>query len=504
MPNQERVINTSLKRTTAKEICRHPAYDAVVVGSGPNGLACAAAMLQAGCSVLVVEGQATGGGGCRTAELTLPGFKHDICSAVHPLGLGSPFFRTLPLNDFGLKWINPEAAYVHAFRPGKALVVERNLEATARNLGSNGDSFRQLMESIYPDWDLLCQTLLHPVNLARYPIAMSAFGSRALLSAQALADRLLFGAESKAAFAGVAAHSTIRLDSPASASIGLALGVAAHAVGWPIPEGGAQAITDSLVKYIQSLDGEVILNCPVRTLEDLPACKFLFLDVTPRQFIQIADNHLSSSYKKRLEHYRYGPGCFKMDWALSGPIPWSSPDFARAPTVHLGGTFEEVAEAELQVTQGNCPARPFVLLAQPSFFDQSRAPANQHSVWGYCHVPYGFDGDVSENIEMQIERFAPGFRKTILARSILKPKDLQRLNENHIGGDINGGSLALSQLFARPLARMIPYKTALANVFLCSSSTPPGSGVHGMCGYYAAWFALNIGSKGRMAIKDSA
>ncbi len=489
-----------MTRKIVKNACKRQRYDAVVVGSGPNGLACAISMIRAGGSVLLVEGQPTAGGGCRTLELTIPGFKHDICSAVHPLGIGSPFFRTMPLEDFGLNWINPEDAYVHGIRPDKALVVQRSLSATAQNLGPNGDSFQRLIERILPNWDQLCDTLLHPLKLAGYPIPMAIFGMRALLSARQLADWHLVGEESKAVFAGVAAHSASRLDAPCTASVGLALSVAAHAVGWPIPQGGAQSLTNSLVRYFESLDGEVILDCPVRSLSDLPSCSFLFLDVTPAQFVEIAGSALSDKYVSRMKSYSYGPASFKMDWALDGPIPWNSPDFARAPTVHLGGDFEEIAQSELAVSRGQVTSSPFVLLAQPSQFDKSRAPEGKQVVWAYCHVALNSELDVSELLESQIERFAPGFRSKILARSILKPKDLERHNENHVGGDINGGSLRMPQLLTRPTPRLVPYKTALPNVYLCSSSTPPGSGVHGMCGYYAAWFARNIGSKNRMAI----
>ncbi len=489
-----------MTRSIVKNLCKRARYDAIVVGSGPNGLACAISMIQAGGSVLLVEGQSTAGGGCRTLELTIPGFKHDVCSAVHPFGIGSPFFRTMPLADFGLQWINPEDAYVHGIEPDKALVVQRDLSATAQNLGENGDSFQQLIERILPNWDQLSDLMLHPMKLVGYPIPMAKFGIRALLSARQLADWLLVGREAKAVFAGVAAHSATRLDAPCTASVGLALSVAAHAVGWPIPAGGAQSLTDSLVSYFKSLDGELVLDCPVRALSDLPACSFLFLDVTPGQLVKIAGDALSSSYKCRLQSYSYGPASFKMDWALEGPIPWSSPDFARAPTVHLGGDFDEIAQSELLVSRGQLSRSPFVLLAQPSQFDKSRAPDGKQVVWAYCHVSLGSELDASDLIESQIERFAPGFRSKILARSILKPKDLERLNENHVGGDINGGSLRMPQLLTRPIPRLVPYKTALPNVYLCSSSTPPGSGVHGMCGYYAAWFARNVGSKNRMAI----
>jgi len=492
------------QRLTAKELCRSRVYDAVVVGSGPNGLACAISMAQQGDSVLLVEAQPIAGGGCRTMELTLPGFKHDVCSAVYPLGAGSPFFRTLPLQDFGLRWINPDGAYVHALEPGKGLLIERNLEATAVNLGRGGGPFCELMSSLRPNWQELCDVLLEPPRLLAHALPMAKFAKYAILSARGFANQYLKTVESKAAFSGVAAHCASSLDEPASAAIGLSLSIAAHAVGWPIPEGGAQSITDALVQYFESLGGEVIVECPVRSLSDLPDCRFLFLDITPRQFLQMAGDRLSDGEKRRLQQFKYGPACFKVDWAVDAPIPWLSPEFLRAPTVHLAGTFEEIARAEGLVSEGHEAAAPYVLLAQPTVFDASRSPAGTHIVWAYCHVPLGSDVNMTDHIESRIERFAPGFRKTILARCESGPSRLEHLDANHVGGDINGGTLAWPQLLLRPSLRLIPYKTALPNVFMCSSSTPPGSGVHGMCGYYAAWFARRIGSRHRMAISNSA
>jgi phytoene dehydrogenase-like protein len=490
----------STKPVRAREVCRNSYYDAVVVGSGPNGIACAIAVAQTGRKVLVVEGQPQPGGGCRSAELTLPGFIHDICSAVYPLGYGSPFFRTLPLETHGLRWINPDGCYVHAFAPGKPLVIERDLNATARNLGPYGDSFADLIAGLLPTWDDFCEVLLNPPELLLHPLSMARFGTRALLSAKKLANRYLVGDECKAAFAGVAAHSSLPLTAPASASIALALAIAAHAVGWPIPEGGAQSLIDSLINHFTSLGGELITGAPVKSLADLPSCNLLFFDVTPVQFVRIAGNALPSSYVERVQKFRYGPGVFKMDWALSSPIPWSSPDFLHASTVHIGGTLTEIAESELAVAQGRVSLRPYVLLVQPSVFDASRAPNGAHTVWAYCHVPPGDNTDISELVEAQIERFAPGFKKLVLASSSITPSGFHQMNENHIGGDINGGTLNFAQLLARPVSRLIPYKTPLPNVYLCSSSTPPGSGVHGMCGYYAAWFALRSHRIREMAI----
>lgn len=492
-----------MNRTTAKDLCRSRVYDAVVVGSGPNGIACAIAMAQAGNSVLLVEAQPIPGGGCRSMELTLPGFKHDVCSAVHPLGIGSPFFRTLPLSEYGLRWINPEGAYIQAYQPGKALLVEQSLEATAQNLGSGNSSYCQLMKSLLPNWQELCDVLLQPPKMVLHPFPMARFGLRALMSANGLANHCLPDDESRAVFAGVAAHSTLSFDAPGSASIGLSLSIAAHAVGWPIPKGGAQALTNSLLQYFSALGGELLVDCPVRTLKDLPACSFLFLDITPRQLLRMAADTLPFSYQRRLRAYRYGPACFKMDWALDRPIPWSAPEFFKAPTVHIGGTIEDIAKAEGMVALGKNPANPFVLLAQPTLFDPSRCPDGRQVAWAYCHVPMGSMEDRTEAIEAQIERYAPGFKKAILARFVSSPTRLEEINENEVGGDINGGTLALSQLLTRPIPRLIPYKTALPNVFLCSSSTPPGSGVHGMCGYYAAALALKIGTRKRMAVAET-
>lgn len=486
-----------MDKRIAKQVCRQRAYGAVVVGSGPNGLACAIAMQQAGHAVLLVEANATLGGACRTQELTIPGFKHDVGSAVHPLGIGSPFFRTLPLEQFGLRWINPPNAYVHAFAPEKAVVVSRDIAQTSKRLGN---SYGKLMARLSPDWDELCDMLLHPLKLLRAPCAMAYFGFHALQSINSLARCHFDTAEAKAAFAGVAAHSALRFDAPGAASIGLTLAIAAHAVGWPIPEGGAQSITNSLVKYFESIGGEVVADCPVRACDELPECRFLFFDITPHQLLRIAGDRLPPSYKRKLTKYRYGPASFKVDWALSAPIPWNALEFGAAPTVHLGGTLEEVAAAEEDVWKSKYPANPFVLLAQPTLFDPSRAPVGKHTVWAYCHVPAGSQEDRVDAIESQIERFAEGFKETIIARSMLNPQRLEQINENLVQGDINGGSLVLPQLLARPMLSAIPYATPLPNTYLCSSSTPPGSGVHGMCGYYAAIAAIKFGNSKQQAI----
>ncbi|HEY9776581.1 MAG TPA: NAD(P)/FAD-dependent oxidoreductase [Planktothrix sp.] len=466
-------------------------YDAVVVGSGPNGLAAAIVMLERGYSVAVIEGQSTAGGGCRSAELTLPGYVHDLCSSVHPLGFGSPIFRTWPLDKFGLEWVQPPAPYAHPFDGGRAAVVERSIEATAAQFGPDARGYKRLMQPIVPgDWDEVCQVLREPIRLAKYPIELARFGMRAIQPVQSLAHAYFNGVAAGATIAGVAAHSSLRMNDIASASFGVVLGLAAHAVGWPFPRGGSQKLIDALIGYLRSLGGEIILSSPVGSLEDLPEWDFLFLDLTPRQVLKIAGEHLTSSYRKQLQGYVYGPASFKVDWALSAPVPWEADGCKRAGTVHIGGTLEEIAESEAGNWNGEHSRKPYVLFAQTSLFDPTRAPEGKHTAWGYCHVPNGSTFDMTERIEDQIERFAPGFKSLILARHVTNPVDMQKKNANYIGGDINGGALSFNQLFTRPVARPIPYKTGIRNMFLCSSATPPGGGVHGMCGYYAAHAAL--------------
>lgn len=479
----------------AKDMCNRGRYDAVVVGSGPNGMACAIKMLQSGHSVLLVEAQALAGGGCRTLEMTLPGFKHDVCSAIHPLGLGSPYFRTLQLERFGLEWVNPNGAYAHALSKKEAVLVSRSIEETAARMASGGAAYARLFNKVTPpDWNEVCEVLLNPPKVlrhARHALDVSFFGAMALQSAAGLARHAFASCpEAKAVFGGIAAHASTSLQLPASAALGLVLGITAHAVGWPMPRGGAQSLTNALMSCLESLGGEVVLSCEVQNLHDLPECRYLFLDVTPRQLLNIAGEYLPTNYVERLRRYKYGPSCFKMDWALSEPIPWSAPELFEAPTVHLGGTFEEIAAAEQAVWKGRHAEKPYVLLTQPSLFDETRCPPGYHTAWAYCHVPFASEDDRTDAIESRIEQFAPGFKKTILARSMLSPHKFESVNANHVGGDINGGTLAMPQLLFRPVITPIPYATPLPNTYLCSSSTPPGSGVHGMCGYYAALTAL--------------
>ncbi len=464
--------------------------DAVVVGSGPNGLAAAIVLAQAGLSVRVIEAADTVGGGARSAELTLPGFVHDVCSAIHPLGVASPFFRTLPLAEHGVEWIDPPAALAHPFDDGTAVLLERSPDAAAPGVGDDADRWRRIFAPLARDAEPLLEDLLAPLHFPSHPLALGRFSARAAPPATTLARFSFRGAKARGVFAGLSAHSMLRLDRPPSAAFGLMLGLLAHAVGWPLPRGGSQRISDALASYLRSLGGEIETGHRVESLAELGEARTVLLDVTPRGLLALAGDRLPSRYRRGLERYRYGPGVFKLDWALDGPIPWQAEECARAATVHLGATLEEIAASEVAPGRGGIAERPYVLLAQQSLFDPSRAPAGQHTAWAYCHVPNGSTVDLTERIEAQVERFAPGFRDRILARSALGPAEMERYNANYVGGDINAGAATLSQLFTRPVARVSPYTTPLPGVFLCSASTPPGGGVHGMCGYHAARAAL--------------
>ncbi len=478
----------------------HHMYDAIVIGAGPNGLAAAIALAQAGCSVLVFEAKETIGGGSRSLELTLPGFVHDICSAIHPLGLNSPFFRTLPLARYGLEWIHSPVPLAHPLDDGRALLLERSIEATGDTLGSDGALYHQFMAPLVANWSLIEQAFLGPLRvppLFRHPFALGRFGLSALRPAQGLAKQLFTGERARALFAGMSAHSMLSLDQPASAAAGILLGVIGHVVGWPFPRGGSQKIVDALAAYLQALGGEIVTGVEVKALDPLPPARALLFDVTPRQLLRIAGDHLSNGYRRALLRYRYGPGVFKIDYALDGPIPWKAESCLRAASVHLGGTLPEIAASEYQVTHDQHPEKPFVLLAQQSLFDETRAPTGKQTVWAYCHVPHGSTFDMTERIEAQIERFAPSFRDRVLARHRTDSAAMERYNANYIGGDINGGVQDLWQFFTRPTIRPVPYTTSAKNIFLCSSSTPPGGGVHGMCGYFAAQTALCSVLRGR-------
>jgi phytoene dehydrogenase-like protein len=463
-------------------------HDAVVIGSGPNGLAAAITLARNGRSVVVYEAAATVGGSARSAELTLPGFVHDICSAVYPLAVGSPFFRSLPLSQHGLEWIQPEAALAHPFDDGTAAILERSLHATAAYLGSDALPYTRLLGPMLEHWDRLSVDLLGPPAMPRHPLLLARFGLLGLRSARTLVEKRFDGARARALFGGLAAHSMLPLEKCATAAFGLVLGLTGHALGWPVARGGAQKISDALASYLRSLGGAIVLNRPIRTLSELPPSRAILCDLTPRQMLTLAEERLPGGFKRKLQRYRYGMGAFKVDWALAGPVPWKAPACARAATVHLGATFEEIAASERAAWRGERNERPFVLLAQPSLFDRLRAPAGKHTLWGYCHVPNGSTENMLEQIENQVERFAPGFRDLVLERHIMGPAALEKHNANLVGGDINGGTAELSQLLFRPTANL--YRTPARGLYICSSSTPPGGGVHGMCGYFAAQQAL--------------
>ena len=465
--------------------------DAIVVGSGPNRLAAAIALVRAGRSVRLVEGAETIGGGMRTEALTLPGFAHDTCSAIHPLALASPFFRSVSLAEHGVEWIHSPAPLAHPLDDGTAVVLERTVEATAAGLGGrDGEAWLKLFAPLAAAGDDLVEAILAAPFPPKHPLLMARFGTKAARSAVGLARARLTGDRARALFAGNAAHSMLPLDAAATASFGLVLALLGQTVGWPLPRGGSQTIADALASYLRSLGSEIETGRTVTSLDELHDARTVLLDVTPRQLLALAGDRLDGRYRRALQRYRYGPGVFKLDWALSGPIPWRAAECSRAATVHLGGTLDEIAASERAPWHGQTAPRPFVLVAQQSLFDDSRAPAGQHTVWAYCHVPNGSASDMTEAIEAQLERFAPGFRDLVLARSAMGPVEMEAHNPNYVGGDINGGAANLRQLFLRPAARISPYTTPLDGVYLCSSSTPPGGGVHGMCGWHAAQAAL--------------
>ena len=475
------------------------AKDAIVIGSGPNGLGAAITLAGAGRSVTVFEAQDTVGGGARSEKLTLPGFVHDVCSAVHPLAISSPLFRSLPLERHGLAWVHPQLPLAHPLDGGTAAILHRSLDATAAALGPDEAAYRRLMSPLVRDWDKLVPQLLGPLlRVPRHPLAMARFGLRAARSARGLAERTFRDEPARALFAGLAAHSMLPLEQPLTASIGLFLGAAGHAVGWPFARGGSQAIADALADHLRSLGGEIVTGRSVDSLDDLPPADVFMLDVTPRQATRIAGSRLPDRYVRRLDRYRYGPGAFKVDFALDAPIPWTAEACGRAGTVHVGGTLAEIAGAERAVAEGGHPDQPFVLVAQQSLFDPTRAPEGKHTAWAYCHVPNGSTVDMTDRIEAQIERFAPGFRERVLARRVTSPAGFEQHNANYVGGDIAGGAHDGLQLLFGPALRPVPYSTPARGVYICSSSTPPGAGVHGMCGYFAARAALRGDAGKRM------
>ncbi len=471
----------------------HYNYDAVVIGSGPNGLAAAITLARVGRSVIVFEAKDTIGGGSRSKELTLPGFMHDVCSAIHPLGIASPFMRSIPLEQYGLEWIYSPAQVAHPFDDGNAAVLYQSIGETIATLGNDAAAYQHHIAPLVAHWDTIAEAFLgplRPVTMMRHPFALAGFGLAAIRSARSLAEAWFKGKYARALFAGLSAHSMLPLEQAPSAAFGLMLGLSGHVGGWPFPRGGSQHIVDAMAGYLRSLGGEIVTGVDVQSLEMLPSAQTYLFDVTPHQLLQIAGNHLPMGYQYLLQRYRYGPGAFKLDYALDGPIPWKAQECTQAGTVHLGNTFSEIAESERAVSHGQNPEKPYVLVAQQSLFDATRAPEGKQTAWAYCHVPNGSEFDMTARIEAQIERFAPGFRDRILARHALSPRDLEHYNANYIGGDINGGAQDFLQLFTRPTIRISPYTTPNKSIYLCSSSTPPGGGVHGMCGYYAALAAI--------------
>jgi phytoene dehydrogenase-like protein len=460
--------------------------DAVIVGSGPNGLAAAVSLAQQGFAVAVIEAHAEIGGGTRTAELTLPGFHHDVCAAVHPMAELSPFLSALPLADHGLSWVYPEISVAHPLDDGPSVLLERSVDATAAALGRDRDAYRKLMNGFVRAGRPLMADLLGPLRIPRHPFAMARFGFYGVRSAVGLGRGLFADQRARALLAGCAAHSILPLDKLLTGALGLIFALTGHLCDWPVARGGSRAIGTALANYLRSLGGQITTGEPIHSLAQLPKARVILFDLAPRQLIEIAGDRLPARYVKRLGRYRYGPGVFKLDWALSGPIPWKDRNALRASTVHVGGTLDAIADAEAAAFRGEHHPRPFVLVAQQSQFDSTRAPAGHHTGYAYCHVPHGSTVDVSAQIEAQIERFAPGFRDLIMARVAHTPRDFERYNPSFIGGVIAGGCADLTQLFTRPVARLDPYSTPDPAIFLCSAATPPGGGVHGMSGYFAA------------------
>ncbi len=465
-------------------------FDAVVVGSGPNGLSAAVRLAQKGLKVLVLEAKSTIGGGTRTQELTEPGFLHDVCAAVLPTTAGSPFLNSLNLHKYGLEFIQPDIPYAHPLDDGEAAVAFRSLEETAQHLSVDESNYKRLYSEFVSNWDSLAEDVLGTLRLPKHPLLMARFGWYGLFSASLLSNSLFKLSKARALFAGCAAHSMLPLEKTFSSAFGLVLGSSAHAVGWPIAKGGTASVTSALAKLLVELGGAIETDHPVNSLRDIPTTKTILFDLTPQQIAAIAGEKLPTSYAKKLHSYTYGPGCFKIDWAISEPVPWLNEHCRRAGTLHLGGTAEEIAESEKMVWEGKHSEKPYVLLSQPSLFDASRAPEGKHTLWAYCHVPHGSEDDMTEAIENQIERFAPGFRDTIIRKHTINAKGFQQYNANYVGGDINGGAQVGKQLFGRPVLKWDPYKIPENPFYICSSSTPPGGGVHGMSGYHAANSAL--------------
>jgi len=467
-------------------------FDAVIVGSGPNGLAAAVEIARSGYSVCVVEARQTIGGGARTAELTLPGFHHDVCSAVHPLGINSPFFKTVPLRERGLEWIHSRACLAHPFDDGPPAMLYKSMADTEATLGSDAAAYSRVFSPLVQDAPQLVPEILSPpLHIPRHPVLLARFGMLAVQSARDFIDSRFRQSRARGLFAGIAGHCNMPLDWRPTAAFGLLLGLLGHVDGWPVVKHGSQKLSDALASVLTAAGGRIVTSAPVHTIKELPTAPVVLFDVTPRQILQLLPELLPAGYQRQLRNYRYGAGVFKVDWALSSPIPWKDPQCREAATVHIGGTAEEIIEAERLVGNGECPKRPFVLLAQSSLFDQTRAPAGCHTAWGYCHVPSKSTFNMLERIESQIDRFAPGFRDCVLARHTMTAPDFENYNPNYVGGDIGGGLQDITQVAARPSFRVVPYSMPVKGLYMCSASTPPGGGVHGMCGFHAARAALS-------------
>lgn len=465
-------------------------YDAVIIGAGPNGLAAAITLAQVGARVLIVEARATPGGGMRTLEVTLPGLRHDICAAIHPLGIASPFLRNLPLASYGLEWILPPVALAHPLDDGAAVAVTSSLAETAANLGVDDRAWRRLFGPLVERWQDALDDLLAPLHLPRHPLLLAGYALPMVAPATLLARASFRGVRARAVLAGMAGHSVLPLERPPTGAFGILLSLLAQTVGWPVAKGGSQAIADALVCHAQALGVELVCGWEVTDIAELPPARAYLFDTAPKGVLRIASARLPRGYRRQLQRFRYNPGVFKVDWALDGPIPWTAAACHQTATVHVGGTLEEIAAAERAVWRGEHPARPFVLLAQQSLYDPTRAPAGKQVAWAYCHVPNGSTVDMTAAIEAQVERFAPGFGERILARATRHAAAMEAYNPNYVGGDINGGVQDLFQHFTRPSLSLTPYRTPARGIYLCSASTPPGGGVHGMCGYYAAQSVL--------------
>ena len=461
-------------------------HEVIVIGAGPNGLAAAIHIARSGHSVHVIEGGATVGGGARTQELTVPGFHHDVCSTIHPLAVSSPFFSTVPLHEYGLEFIQPPASLAHPLDDGKVMLLRKSLAETGETLGVDRENYPNVLAKFVRRWDDLAPEILGPISpLPSHPFLMADFGFKTLRSTTGFVRSYFEGPYASAIFAGCAAHSMIPLEDVPSAAFGMVLAITAHTAGWAIPKGGSQSISDAMAAHLRTLGGTIELGRKIENVDELPPAKAVVFDLTPRQIIRIAGHRLSSSYVSRLEKFEYGAGAFKMDFALSEPIPWKQKECLLAGTVHLGGTIEEIAESERAYQHGKVSEKPFVLTVQTSLFDPTRAPEGKHTAWAYIHVPNGYTEDMSERLEAQVERFAPGFRDCIIAKNVITPAGLEAHNPNNVGGDIGGGANTLDQTFTRPIVSLDPYYMA-PGYYICSSSTPPGGGVHGMCGLHAA------------------